>query len=53
MDAQKLIEQLDKWIEFHHSEAESFRKRGMTISEASSLAKKVAYMTVKTLIKNE
>lgn len=47
-----LIEQLDKWIEDCQTQADVFFERGMTISEASSLAMKVAYMNVKTLVEN-
>lgn len=47
-----LIEQLDKWIEDCQTQANVFFERGMTISEESSLAMKVAYMNVKTLVEN-
>ena len=47
-----LIEQLDKWIEDCQAQADVFFERGMTISETSSLAMKVAYMNVKTLVEN-
>jgi len=47
-----LIEQLDKWIEDCQAQADVFFERGMTVSEASSLAMKVAYMNVKTLVEN-
>lgn len=47
-----LIEQLDKWIEDCQAQADIFFERGMTISETSSLAMKVAYMNVKTLVGN-
>lgn len=43
-------EQLDKWIEGCQIQADLFFERGMTISETSSLAMKVAYMNVKSLI---
>lgn len=47
-----LLEQLDKWISDCQLQADVFFERGMTISEASSLAMKVAYMNVKTLVEN-
>ena len=47
-----LIEQLNKWIEDCQAQADVFFKRGMTVSETSSLAMKVAYMNVKTLVEN-
>jgi len=47
-----LIEQLDKWIEDCQAQADVFFERGMTVSETSSLAMKIAYMNVKTLVKN-
>lgn len=47
-----LIEQLDKWIEDCQAQADVFFERGMTVSETSSLAMKVAYMNVKTLVEN-
>ncbi len=47
-----LIEQLDKWIEDCQAQADVFFERGMTVSEISSLAMKVAYMNVKTLVEN-
>lgn len=47
-----LIEQLDKWIEDCQAQADVFFECGMTISETSSLAMKVAYMNVKTLVAN-
>ena len=47
-----LIEQLDKWIEDCQAQADVFFERGMTLSETSSLAMKVAYMNVKTLVEN-
>jgi hypothetical protein len=47
-----LIQQLDKWIEDCQSQADVFFERGMTVSETSSLAMKVAYMNVKTLVEN-
>lgn len=47
-----IIEQLDKWIEDCQTQADFFFEKGMTISETSSLAMKVAYMNVKTLVEN-
>ena len=47
-----LIEQLDKWIEDCQAQADVFFERGMIVSETSSLAMKVAYMNVKTLVEN-
>jgi hypothetical protein len=47
-----LIEQLDKWIEDCQAQADVFFEKGMVISEASSLAMKVAYMNVKALLEN-
>lgn len=47
-----LIEQLDKWIEDCQAQADGFFEIGMTISETSSLAMKVAYMNVKTFVEN-
>ena len=47
-----LVEQLDKWISDCQLQADAFFERGMTISETSSLAMKVAYMNVKTLVEN-
>jgi len=47
-----LIEQLNKWIEDCQAQADVFFERGMTVSETSSLAMKVAYMNVKTLVEN-
>jgi hypothetical protein len=47
-----LIQQLDKWIEDCQAQADVFFERGMTVSETSSLAMKVAYMNVKTLVEN-
>ena len=47
-----LIEQLDKWIEDYQAQADVFFEKGMVISEASSLAMKVAYMNVKALLEN-
>jgi len=47
-----LIEQLDKWIEDCQVQADVFFERGMEVSETSSLAMKVAYMNVKTLVEN-
>jgi len=47
-----LIEQLDIWIEDCQAQADVFFERGMTVSETSSLAMKVAYMNVKTLVEN-
>lgn len=47
-----LVEQLDKWIEDCQAQADVFFEKGMIISEASSLAMKVAYMNVKTLVEN-
>ncbi len=52
MLAAVLIEQLDKWIEDCQAQADVFFERGMTISEASSLAMKVAYMNVRTWVEN-
>ena len=50
--ASVLLEQLDKWINDCQFKADLFLERGMTISETSSLAMKVAYMNVKTLVEN-
>jgi hypothetical protein len=50
--AEVLIEQLDKWIEDCQAQAGVFFERGMTVSVTSSLAMKVAYMNVKTLVEN-
>ena len=47
-----LIEQLDKWIEDCQVQADVFFEIDMTVSETSSLAMKVAYMNVKTLVEN-
>lgn len=47
-----LLEQLDKWISDCQLQADVFFERGMTISETSSLAMKVAYTNVKTLVEN-
>lgn len=47
-----LIEQLDKWIEDCQAQAEVFFERNMIVSETGSLAMKVAYMNVKTLVEN-
>jgi hypothetical protein len=47
-----LIEQLDKCIENCQKQADVFFERGMTISETSSLAMKVAYMNVKMLVES-
>ena len=47
-----LIEQLDKWIGDCQAQADVFFERGMIVSETSSLAMKVAYMNVKTLVEN-
>lgn len=47
-----LIEQLDEWIEDCQTQADGFLKRGMNVSETSSLSMKVAYMNVKTLVEN-
>lgn len=52
MLAAVLVEQLDKWISDCQLQADIFFERGMTISETSSLAMKVAYMNVKTLVEN-
>ena len=45
-------EQLDKWIEDCQAQSDVFLEKGMTFSETSSLAMKVAYMNVKKLIEN-
>lgn len=50
--ADVLLEQLDKWINDCQLQADAFFKRRMPISETNSLAMKVAYMNVKTLVKN-
>jgi len=49
----KLICQLNEWIKDCQLQADFFFERGMTVSEASSLAMKVAYMNVKTFIEND
>jgi len=48
-----LIEQLEVWIKECQSQADVFFEKGMVISEASSLAMKIAYMNVKTFVKNQ
>lgn len=45
-----LLEQLDEWISDCQLQAGAFYERSMTISEASSLGMKVAYMNVKTFV---
>lgn len=50
--ASVLLDQLDKWINDCQAQADFFFERGMTVSETSSLAMKVAYMNVKTLVEN-
>lgn len=47
-----LIEQLEVLIKKCQSLADVLSEKGMVISEASSLAMKVAYMNVKTFIEN-
>lgn len=50
MGKEKLIKQLDKWIRSCEAQADLFSQRGMVISEASSLAMKLAYSNVKSFI---
>jgi len=47
-----LIEQLDKWIDDCQKQADDLLERGMVISEKTSLAMKIAYMNVKSLVEN-
>lgn len=52
MEKSELIEQLNKWIEDCQIQADVFFEKGMVISETSSLAMKVAYLNVKSLLEN-
>ncbi len=47
-----LIKQLDKWISDCELQSAEFFKRGMEVSEVSSIAMKVAYLNVKNFLKN-
>jgi hypothetical protein len=47
-----LIDQLDELIEDCQDQADDFFEKGMTISETSSLAMKIAYMNVRTFVEN-
>jgi hypothetical protein len=50
LEREKLIGQLDKWIEDCQEQADSFVKRGMSISRDCSLAMKFAYNNTRTLL---
>ena len=52
MLAEVLNEQLDKWVDDCNKQSELFLEKGMVTSEISSDAMRVAYLNVKTFIKD-
>lgn len=50
MTTDKLLEQLNKWMEQCEQHAEVFRTAGLTSSEITSMAMAQAYWNVKQLI---
>jgi len=50
MEKEKILKQLDVWIDKCQRQSDDFFKRGMVVSEAGSLSMKAAYQNVKDLI---